>query len=57
MKDLPRRSTQRKLIAETRAAIEEVYNGNDELTSVRIKSLLTEWWPNLQVSIPTIVVL
>ena len=39
---------------EMRAAIEETYDGNDELTSTRIKRLLTERWPNLQVSIPTI---
>ena len=37
-----------------RAAIEEMYNENDELTSTRIKRLLTERWPDLQVSIPTI---
>ena len=40
--DIPRRSKQRKITAEMRAAIEEMYNGNDKLTSTRIKSLLTK---------------
>ena len=52
--DIPRRSRRRKITAEMRAAIEEMYNGNDKLTSTRIKCLLTERWPDLQVSIPTI---
>ena len=36
------------------SVMEEAYSRNDELTSVRIRSLLTERWPDLQVSIPTI---
>ena len=52
--DQPRRSRQRKITAEMRAAIKEMYNGNDELTSTRIKRLLTERWPDLQMSIPII---
>ena len=52
--DMPRISKERKITVEMRAAIEEMYNGNDELTSTRIKCLLTERWPDLQVSIPTI---
>ena len=52
--DIPRRSRRRKITPEMRAVIEEMYNEKDELTSTRIKSLLTERWPDLQVSIPTI---
>ena len=52
--DIPRRSRRRRITAEMRVAIEEMYNGNDELTSTRIKRLLTERWPDLQVSISTI---
>ena len=52
--DMPRRSRQRKITPEMRTVIEEMYNENDKLTSTRIESLLTEWWPDLQVSIPTI---
>jgi len=54
IKDLPRRSKQRKITEEMRSAIEEAYNGNDELTSTGIKSLLMARWPDLQVSIQTI---
>jgi len=37
-----------------RAMIEEELNKDDELTSSHIKTLLTEKWPDLQVSVQTI---
>ena len=37
-----------------KALIEEELKKNDELTSSGIKRLLTERWPDLQVSVPTI---
>ena len=40
--DIPRRSRQRKITPEMRVVIEEMYNENGELTSTRIKSLLTK---------------
>ena len=52
--NIPRRSRRRKITPEMRVEIEEMYNENDELTFTRIKSLLTERWPDLQMSIPTI---
>lgn len=51
---MQRKSSQRRITAEMRAATEEMYNRNDELTSTRIRCLLTERWPDLQVSISTI---
>ena len=40
--DIPRRSRRRKITPEMRVVIEEMYNENGELTSTRIKSLLTK---------------
>lgn len=54
VKDLPRRRRPRKITEEMKAAIEEAYNGNDELTSTDIKRLLAERWPDLRVSVQTI---
>lgn len=54
IKDLPRRRRPRKLTEEMKAAIEEAYRGNDELTSTEIKRLLVARWPNLRVSVATI---
>ena len=51
--NLPERRP-RKITAEMKTMIEEAYNGNDELTSTGLKRLLSERWPDLQVSIPTI---
>ena len=33
--------------------IEEAYNGNDELIATKLKHLLEEKWPDLQISILT----
>ena len=52
--DLPRRKRQRKITEQMRAMIEEELNKNDELTSSCIKTLLTEKWLDLQVSVQTI---
>lgn len=52
--DLSRRKREKKITEEMKALIEEELRKNDELTSSGIKRLLTERWPNLQVSIPTI---
>ena len=54
IKDLPRRRRPRKLTEEMKAAIEEAYRVNDELTSTEIKSLLVARWPDLRVSVVTI---
>ena len=54
IKDLPRRRRPRKLTEEMKAAIEEAYRGNDELTSTEIKRLLVARWPDLRVSVAAI---
>ena len=54
IENLPERRRPRKITAEMKAAIEEAYNGNDELTSTELKCLLAEKWPDLQISIATI---
>ena len=52
--DLPRRARDRKLREPMLQALNEALTENDELTARQARSLLTEKWPELQVSIPTI---
>ena len=52
--DLPRRSKHRKITESMKTLIEEEMNKNDELTARGIRRLLSQRWPELQVSIPTI---
>ena len=54
IKDLPRRRRPRKLTEEMKAAIEEAYRGNDELTLTEIKRLLVARWLDLRMSVATI---
>ena len=54
IENLPGRRRPRKITTEMEATIEEAYNGNDELTARKLKRLLEEKWPYLQVSLSTI---
>ena len=52
--DLPHQRRRRVITDEMRAFIEQEMAKNDELTSRRMKTLLSEKWPDLHISIPTI---
>lgn len=54
--DLPRRTRPRKLNDVMRAFLNQALSENDELiiTARQARNLLTQQWPNLQVSLPTI---
>ena len=52
--DMPRRTRPRKLTREMMAMLNQLLSENDELTARRVRSLLLEKWPSLQVSLPTI---
>ena len=52
--DLPRRARDRKLTEPMIHVLNEALMENDELTARQARSLLTNKWPDLQVSIPTI---
>lgn len=52
--DLPRRKRERKITEQMKALIGEQLNKDNELTSSKIKTLLTARWPDLEVSVPTI---
>ena len=52
--NLPRRTRQRKITENMKKLIEEEMNKNDELTARRVRNLLSERWPELQVSLPTV---
>ena len=52
--DLSRRARDRKLKEPMLQVLNEALTENDELTARQARSLLTEKWPELQVSIPTI---
>ena len=51
---MPRRKREWKITEQMKALIEEELNKDDELTSSKIKTLLTARWPNLEVLVPTI---
>ena len=50
IQNLPGKRRPRKITEEMKAMIEEAYHGNDELTLTKLKRLLEEKWPDLQVS-------
>ena len=52
--DLPRRTRPIKLNNVMRAFINQALSENDELTARQARNLLTQQWPTLQVSLPTI---
>ena len=52
--DLPRRTRPIKLNNVMRAFINQALSENDELTTRQARNLLTQQWPTLQVSLPTI---
>ena len=52
--DLPRRKRERIITEQMKALMEDELNKNDELTSTGIKTLLSQKWPGLQVSLSTI---
>ena len=52
--DLPRQKREQKITEQMKALIEEELNKDDELTSSKIKTLLTARWPDLEVSVPTV---
>lgn len=52
--DLPRRARDKKLTDPMLQVLNEALTENDELTARQARSLLTEKWPELHVSIPTI---
>ena len=52
--DLPRRKRSRILSQQMRQFIDEELRKDDELTSTRIKEMLTEKWPDIVVSTTTI---
>jgi len=52
--DLRRRTRPRKLNEAMRAFLNQKLSENDELTAAQARNLLTEQWPTLQVSLPTI---
>ena len=52
--DLPRRKRLRILSQQMRQFIDEELHKDDELTSTRIKEMLTEKWPDIVVSTTTI---
>ena len=53
--DLPRRKRSRILSQQMRQFIDEELRKDDELTSTRIKEMLTEKWPDIVVSTTTII--
>ena len=52
--DLPRRTHPRKVNNVTRAFLNQALSKNDELTAREAHNLLSQQWPNHQVSLPTI---
>ena len=52
--DLKRRSRPRKLMQAMVNKLNEALSDNDELTARQARNLLTEKWPGLRVSLPTI---
>ena len=52
--DLTRRSRPRKLTQAMVNKLNEALSDNDELTARQARNLLTEKWPGLRVSLPTI---
>jgi len=52
--DLPRRKRERIITEQMKALMEDELNKNDELTSTGIKTLLSQKWPGLQVSLSII---
>ena len=52
--DLPRRTPQRKVNNVMRAFLNQALSENDELTAREAHDLLSQQWPTLQVSLPTI---
>ena len=52
--DLPRRAQSKKISPEMYFIIEDELVKNDELTSPQLKTILTNKYPSLEVSLPTI---
>ena len=52
--DLTRRARPKKLTQEMMKMLDEILSNNDEVTARQARSLLTERWPEIQVSLPTI---